>query len=428
MTTHPLLIRQARIIDPDSDYDAMGDVLVEGEVIAAIGPTLPAPIGADIVEANGLALIPGLIDLRVSVGEPGAEHRETLGSAGRSAVAGGVTTIALTPDTTPVIDQAALIHHLTTQGKARSPARILAVGALTKGLNGEELAEIGLMAEAGAAFFSQAQAPILRASVVKRCLDYARGFDALVSLRPQDASLAAGGVMAQGELAGRLGLKGVPALAEWIGLDRDLALAMAGHSRFLVDQVSSAGSLPRLAAAKRANPLIAASVSINHLLLNCLDIGDYRTFAKLDPPLREESDRLALIDAVESGLIDIVVSAHDPRPPEEKRVPFDEAAFGSIGVETLLSGLLALVAEEALSLRAALSAVTCNPAKLLRAPFGRIAIGAPADLALVDLTAPIVVDLEHLRSRSRNCALDGRRLQGRVAATFVAGRKVFERH
>ena len=415
----------ARLVDPATQFDGPGEVLVQGELILASGPQVAAPPEAIIINCDGHALMPGLIDLHVSTGEPGEEQRESLGTAGKAAVAGGVTTMVLQPDTQTVIDDAALVDFITRRGRDRSLARVLAAGALTVGLKGERIAELGLMADAGAVLFTNSDRPIVSTRIMQRCLSYASAFDALVASRPQDAFLSEGGMMNMGELASRLGLAGISSAAETIAANRDIQLAELTGAKLLLDMISSEATLPRIAAAKAQGLDVTASVSVHHLTLNENDLGDYRTFAKLSPPLRSEQDRLALIEGLKAGILDVIVSGHDPRPAEEKRLPFDEAAFGASALETLLPAALILYHEGLIELLDLVRAMTLAPAQILGLPQGRIAAGAPADLILVDLGFPIRFDASRMISKSRNSPYDGRTLQGKVLSTWVGGKKVF---
>lgn len=415
----------ARLVDPATQFDGPGEVLVQGEVILASGPQVAASPEAIVINCDGHALMPGLIDLHVSTGEPGEEQRESLSTAGKAAVAGGVTTMVLQPDTQTVIDDAALVDFITRRGRDRSLARVLAAGALTVGLKGERIAELGLMADAGAVMFTNSDHPIVSTRTMQRCMSYASAFDALVASRPQDAFLSEGGMMNMGELASRLGLAGISGAAETIAANRDIQLAELTGAKLLLDMISSEATLPRIAAAKAQGLDVTASVSVHHLTLNENDLGDYRTFAKLSPPLRSEQDRLALIEGVKSGIVDVIVSGHDPRPAEEKRLPFDEAAFGASALETLLPAALILYHEGLIELLDLVRAMTLAPAQILGLPQGRIAAGAPADLILVDLGFPIRFDASRMISKSRNSPYDGRTLQGKVLTTWVGGKKVF---
>lgn len=416
----------ARLLDPASDYDGPGAILVEdGRIVDVAHGVSNAPDGAEIIDASGLCLSPGLIDIRVRTGEPGAEPKETLKSAALAAAAGGVTTIVVQPDTDPAVDDPAMIDFIQRRGAALNLVNVRAAGAATQGLGGERMAEIGLMDEAGALYFTDGDRVIANSRTLMRVMSYATAFNALIACRPADPWLVEGAVAASGELATRLGLSGAPAVAERIGLERDLALVEQTGVRFLVDQISTEGALETLARARARGLEVAASVSINHLCFNELDIGDYRTFFRLDPPLRAESDRQALVEAVRDGLIDVITSAHTPAPAEDKRRPFAEAAPGAVGLETLLPAALTLNHEHGLDLLDVLRPLTHGPAALLGLGAGALTVGAPADLILFDPAAPVVIDADALRSKSKNTPFDGRRLQGRVQASYVGGRRVF---
>ena len=427
--SRPLALTNTRLIDPESGYDGPGAVVVQDGVIAEVvqGPTLQAGShDLELVDCNGALLAPGLIDIRVKTGEPGAETKETLKSAGRAAAAGGVTTMVVQPDTDPVIDEPAMVDFILRRARDTGLVHVYPAGAATKGLKGEEMAEIGLMHEAGARYITDADRSILDSRVLRRVMSYAKGFGAIVAHRPSDPFLTRGAAATEGEFAGRYGIPAGPAVAERIMLERDLALAELTGACLIVDQVTTRDALDTLSRAKLKGVKAFATCSINHLSFNELDIGDYRTFYKLNPPLRTEDDREALIEGLTDGLIDIVVSAHAPAPAEDKRLPFDEAAPGAVGLETLLPALLALHHERGLDLVQLLRAVTLAPANLLNLGCGRIAQGAPADLVLCDIDAPVVIDADALVSKSKNSPFDGRRLQGRVLRTLVGGRTVFE--
>ncbi len=338
----PIAFLGARLVDPETGYDGPGCLIAAEGVIAEVvrRPTYEG-LAADIevVDCQGAVLAPGLVDIRVKTGEPGAETKETLKSAARAAVAGGVTSIVVQPDTDPVVDEPSVVDFILRRARDIGLTKVYPAGAATKGLEGQHMAEIGLMREAGCVYITDADRPIVDSQVLRRVLTYAKGFGVTVSHRPADPWLSTG-VAHEGEFAARMGLAGIPAVAERIMLERDLALAELTGASLLVDQVSTAGALESLARAKAQGVAIHASVSINHLSFNEIDIGDYRSFYKLTPPLRTEEDRQALIEALASGLIDVVVSAHAPAPAEDKRLPFDEAAPGAVGLETLLPALL----------------------------------------------------------------------------------------
>ena len=418
------LIRNARLLCPANGMDEPGSLLVEDGVIAWVGADGPAD---ETIDAGGLCLAPGLVDLRVKTGEPGNEQKETLATASRAAVAGGVTSMVVMPDTNPVIDDVALVQFIANRGRETSKSRIYPAGALTKGLKGEAMAEMGLMSGSGAVFFTNGDLPVAEPSILRRTMAYAASCGAVVASRADDHSLARRGVMNSGSQAARMGLSGLPREAEWIGLARDLLLAEATGCRLLVDQVSTARSIEMIKAARARGVKVWASVAAHHLFFNELDVGDYLTYCKVNPPFRSEEDRQALIEALAAGEIDAVVSAHDPQPPEEKRLPFAEAAFGAAGLETVLSALLVLVQDERLSLLDALMPVTASPASIIGVPQGRLSEGAPADLILFDPDKPWLCEREHLQSRSLNSPFDGRRMVGRVMRTIIAGETVFTR-
>jgi dihydroorotase len=423
--TRPTLITNARLIDPAKNKVEDGAILFADQILD-IGAVSGAPDGAEIIDADGAHVAPGLIDMRVVIGEPGAEHKETFKSAGRAAAAGGVTTMVMMPNTTPVLDDQSLIDFVLRRGIDRSGGvRILPAAALTRHLDGELMTEIGLMAEAGAALFTNGDKPIVSSRVLRRALSYATSFGVLIAHRPEDPFLAEGGVMHEGELAARLGLPGIPAAAEVIMAERDLALAELTGGKLLLDMLSSGQTLASLKRAKERGVNAFASVNVHHLVLNEHDVDGYRTFAKLSPPLRAEDDRVALAQALGDGLIDVIVSGHDPRPAEDKRLPFEEAAFGAVGLETLLAGALTLYHKGDAPLNALIRAITQRPAELLKLPQGRLTKNAPADIILIDLGAPFRLDSDKLRSKSNNSPFDEKLMQGAVKRTFIGGKTVF---
>jgi len=426
MMNNIIIFTNARVIDPASDFDGNTQVMVDNGVITGIGDELSDELEAVIVDCDGHVLMPGIIDMRVSIGEPGEEHRETLRSAGNAAVSAGITTIVIQPDTNPPIDDASKVDFIKRRGRDHCLAKVLPCGASTTGLQGEKMAEIGLMTQAGAVMFANGYVAIKDTKVMQRLMAYSCAFDALIASRPQDPWLSKGGAVAQGELASRLGLSGISSNAETIFANRDISLAAATGARLMLDMVSSKNTIPLIETAKASGLDVFASVNIHNLCLNDNDIGDYRTFAKLDPPLRSETDRLALIKAIKDGIIDVIVSGHDPRPPEEKRLPFDEAAFGASALEALLPAALTLYHDGSLELLELMRPMTAGPANILGLAQGKIQIGAPADLILVDLGYPHRFDADQMRSKSKNAAFDGRLFQGKVLQTFVNGVKVYD--
>jgi len=423
----PTALLYARLIDPGTGLDETGGVLIEGGKILDLGPSVTAgSIGdAQVIDCGGHVLAPGLIDMLVFSGEPGHEHRETLSTTSRAAAAGGVTTIICMPNTEPVIDDVALVDFIMRRARDTARINVHPMAAMTKGLKSEEMAEIGLLRDAGAIAFTNGKTSLADAKMMRNVLAYAKDFGALIIHHLEEPTLAQNGVMNEGEVATRLGLPGIPREAETIMLERDLRLAELTGGRYHAGQISCRVSLDIIRAAKERGLPITCGVSINHLTLNENDIGPYRTFFKMRPPLRSEDDRAAMVEGIASGDIDVIVSAHDPQDADGKRRPFAEAADGAIGVETLLSAALRLYHDGGVDLSTLLRALTANPARLLGLPSGRLAKGAPADLVLIDLDTPFVVNPELLRTRSKNTPFDEARLQGRALMTLVAGRAVY---
>jgi dihydroorotase len=423
----PILFKNARLVDPASGREERGGLLAHDGVIQDLGRQVAEAADAQIIDCGGQVLAPGLIDMCAFIGEPGAAHRETLKSAGEAAAAGGVTTIVSMPETNPVLDDPAIIDFITRRARDTSIVNIRPSAALTKGLHGEEMAEIGLLKEAGAIAFTDGARSVRNAQVMRRALTYARDFDALIIHHVEDPDLVAEGVMNEGEFAARLGLPGIPHEAETVMLERDIRLVRLTGGRYHAAMISTADSAEIVAAAKARGLPVTCGVSINNLALNENDIGDYRTFLKLSPPLRHEDERQAMIQALADGTIDVIVSDHNPQDVETKRLPFAEAADGAVGLETLLSAALRLVHAGQVSLPVLLRALSTRPAEILGLPGGRLQRGAPADLIVFDPDAPYVLDKRQLKSLSKNTPFDEARLEGQVTTTMVAGRIVFNR-
>ena len=424
MSHAPIALINARLVDPAAGSETKGGVLVADGMIAAVGASVTRDqigSGATIVDCGGDVVSPGLIDMRVFVGEPGAEFRETIATASAAAAAGGVTTIIALPDTHPPIDDPAVVDFLRRRARDTARVRVLPSAALTKGLGGKEIAEYGLLKEAGAIAFTDGFHSIRNSQVMRRAMTYARDFDALVMHYAEDADLAGSGVMNAGELASRLGLGGIPVEAEAVTLDRDMRLVNMIRGRYHAALISTRMSLDVIARARAAGLPVTCGASINHLTLNENDIGHYRTFFKLAPPLRHEDDRRAMVAALADGLLDVIVSDHNPQDVDNKRLPFGEADNGAIGLETMLAAGLRLVHSGDVSLPRLLAAMTINPARILGLPQGRLEKGAPADLIRFDPDEPFVVDAAALHSRSKNTPFEDARLQGRVKLTLVAG-------
>jgi dihydroorotase len=417
----------ASVVAPAQGLRDKGGVLIEDGWILAAGPKVTresAGAGTAVIDCSGLTLIPGLIDMRVFTGEPGTEYRETLASASEAAAAGGVTTMIVMPYTQPVIDDAAIVDFIMRRARDTAMVRVAPMAAITKGLNGEMMTEIGGLKEAGAVAITDGVKAVANANVFRRALTYARDFDMLVVQHVEEPTLSAG-VMNASEIAGRLGLSGIPAMAEVIMLERDLRLVEMTGARYHASQISCAHSLEVIRAAKAKGLPVTCGVSIHHLSLNENDIGAYRTFFKLSPPLRTEEDRRALVEGIADGSIDVIVSSHDPQSADTKRLPFAEAAFGAIGLETMLSAALGLYHNETVSLPRLVEAMSSRPAEILGLKTGRLEAGAPADFALVDLTLSWTVKDELLRSRAKNSPFEHRTLEGRCVETVVAGRSVY---
>ena len=425
----PILLANARVIDPSRDLDILGDLLIADGVIREAKRGIGAagvPEGTEVIDCRGRVVAPGLIDMRAFIGEPGAGHRETLATAAQAAAAGGVTTIVCQPDTTPVIDDPAIVDFVLRRARDTAIVHVHPMAALTKGMKGKEMTEIGLLKAAGALAFTDGDKSVTNAQVMRRALTYAGDFDALIVHHTEDPDLVGEGVMNEGEYAARLGLMGVPRAAETIMLERDVRLLELTGGRYHAASLTCGESLDVLRRAKEEGLTITASASINHLTLNDNDIGPYRTFLKLAPPLRAEDDRTMLVGAVGSGLVDVIMSDHNPQDVETKRLPFAEAAPGAIGIETMLSAGLRLVHNEELSLITLLKAMSSRPAELLGLPGGTLRAGAPADVIVFDPDLPWVLDPTELKSKCKNTPFDEAKMQGRVVRTVVAGRTVYE--
>jgi len=425
----PILLANARLIDPSRGLDGPGDVLIADGTIRDARRGIGAagvPEGTDIINCAGKVVAPGLIDMRAFVGEPGAGHRETFASASLAAAAGGITTIVCQPDTSPVIDNSATVDFVLRRARDTAIVNIHPMAALTKGMKGEEMTEIGLLKAAGAVAFTDGDRSVTNAQVMRRALTYARDFGALIVHHTEDPNLVGEGVMNEGEFASRLGLMGIPPAAEAVMLERDMRLVALTGGRYHAASLTCAESLDILRRAREAGLEVSASASINHVTLNENDIGPYRTFLKLSPPLRSEDDRTALVAALSSGLIDVIMSDHNPQDVEVKRLPFAEAAAGAIGLETMLAAGLRLVHAGEVELKTLIRAMSTRPAELLGLPGGSLRPGAPADVIVIDLDTPWVLDPADLKSQCKNTPFDEARFTGRVARTIVGGRTVYE--
>ncbi len=421
------LFHNARIIDPSRGMDERGSVLVKDGIIAGSGASAMnqgAPDGANIIDCDGNLITPGLVDARVFIGEPGNEYRETIESAGLAAAAGGVTSLIMMPDTDPVIDSVALVEFVRRTARETSAVRVYPAAAITKGLEGDEMTEFGLLRQAGAVAFTEGRRTIANSLVLRRAMTYARDFESLITCETNDRHLGSG-VMNEGLFASWLGLPGIPVEAEIIPLERDLRLAALTGCAYHAAKISTGLGAGCIARSKNEGASVSAGVAIHNLALNEIDVGEYRTYYRLSPPLRSEDDREAMIDALKEGVIDIIVSSHDPQDADTKRLPFADAAVGAIGLETLLSAALRLHHSGEVPLQRLIETISTAPAKLFGLPGGTLKPGKPADLTLIDVDRPWVVKEQHIKSRSKNTCFENARLQGKVLKTMVAGRIVY---
>src|ERR1700756_1294863 len=421
-----LLFRRARLLDPESGLDDRGDLLIEGDRIAAVGGDLAAMgCDAEMVNGNGLCLAPGLVDMRVQLREPGAEHMESIETAGRAAAAGGVTTMVALPNTDPPVDDVSVVEFLARRAREVKLAKIHTYAAATKRIAGRDLTEMGLLSANGALGFTDGVRAVADALVMRRVLAYARTFDLLVLQHPEEPSLARAGEVSEGETATRLGLPAITPMAEVIMTERDLRLIEITGARYHVAHVSTAAGIDAVRRAKAQGLPVTCDTAPPYFSLNETAIGDYRTFAKLSPPLRSEWDRRAVVEGLRDGTIDAIASDHAPWDQDSKRLPFSSAAYGIVGLETLLPLALELYHNGHLGLLEVIRLLTWNPARLVHLPVGGLKPGAPADLILFDPDLPWRISTDDLRSKSKNAPFDGRPVQGRVRRTVVDGRTIF---
>jgi len=413
-----------RLVDPASGLDQPGQLLVQAGRIADFGPALGRP---DVLTIDGddAILCPGLVDMRAALGEPGYEYRETIASAAAAAASSGITTLAALPDSLPAIDDPALVRLLRARGEETRSLAILPYAAVTRGCQGKEMAEIGLLREAGAVAFTDGRRAIGDARMMRLALSYARGFGARIVQHPEDPALADGGAATEGELATRLGLPGIPAAAEAILVARDIRLAQLTGGALHFAHVSTAEALMLIRRAKRDGIDVTCDTAPPYFDLNETAIGDFRTYAKLSPPLRPEVDRVAVCEGLADGTVDAIASDHQPRDADDKRLPFALASPGGAGLATLLGVTLAQVHGNGLPLLRALDLLTAQPARVLGIDAGRLVKGAVADLCLFDLERIWKVEAGSLPGKAPNTPFDGRALEGRVVGTWKAGRRVF---
>jgi dihydroorotase len=417
------LFSNARLLDPASNRDGTGEVLVDDGKIVAVGTNLKRD-GAEIVDCGGHCLAPGIVDMRVQLREPGDEHQETMATGGKAAAAGGITTMVALPNTDPVIDELALVEFVARRSRDVGLTRIRTYAAATKGMRGKELTEMGLLAGADALAFTDGLRAIADAVVMRRALSYATNFDMLIIQHPEEPSLAGGGAMTSGEIATRLGLPGITPVAEVMMIERDLRLVEITGARYHVAHVSTGEAIDAIRRAKQRGLHVTCDTAPPYFALNETAVGDYRTFAKVSPPLRAEDDRRAVVEGLRDGTIDAIASDHAPQDQESKRLPFSSAASGIVGLETLLPLALELHHNGSVPLLRVLGALAQRPAEILRLPAGRLEPGLQADFVIFDLDKPWRIAVDAFLSKCRNSPFDGRPVQGAVLRTVVAGRVI----
>ncbi|MBO6816597.1 MAG: dihydroorotase [Rhizobiaceae bacterium] len=422
----PLVIRGGHVVDPSQDIDGHASILVEGKHIHAIGTDIDVPEDAEIIDADGKHVFPGLVDARVYVGEPGSEHRETIKSASKAAAAGGVTSFIMMPETDPVIDDVALVDFVRRAARDDARVRVYPAVSVTKGMKGKELTEFGLLQEAGAVMLTEGKRSLENNLTLRRALTYARDFGLVIAKETIDADLSANGVMNEGLTATHLGLPGIPREAEIITLERDLRIAALARGRYHAAKISTSDSAEIIAQYKRNGHDVTCGVSINHLTLNENDIGRYRTYLRLSPPLRNEDDRQAMIRALADGTIDIIVSSHDPHDADTKRFPFAEAAEGAIGLETVFAAAMRLYHNGEVPLTRLIDAMSTRPARIFGLPGGTLKPGAKADIIITDIEEPWVLHEEDIVSQSKNTTFEGERFSGRIVRTLVSGKTIHQ--
>lgn len=422
----PLVIRGGHVVDPSQDIDGPASILVEGKHIHAIGTDIDVPEDAEIIDAAGKHVFPGLVDARVYVGEPGSEHRETIKSASKAAAAGGVTSFIMMPETDPVIDDVALVDFVRRAARDDARVRVYPAVSVTKGMKGKELTEFGLLQEAGAVMLTEGKRSLENNLTLRRALTYARDFGLVIAKETIDADLSANGVMNEGLTATHLGLPGIPREAEIITLERDLRIAALARGRYHAAKISTSDSAEIIAQYKRNGHDVTCGVSINHLTLNENDIGRYRTYLRLSPPLRNEDDRQAMIRALADGTIDIIVSSHDPHDADTKRFPFAEAAEGAIGLETVFAAAMRLYHNGEVPLTRLIDAMSTRPAQIFGLPGGTLKPGAKADIIIADIEEPWVLHEEDIVSQSKNTTFEGERFSGRIVRTLVSGKTIHQ--
>tara|TARA_B100000700_G_scaffold13744_1_gene13721 strand:- start:1147 stop:2439 length:1293 start_codon:yes stop_codon:yes gene_type:complete len=421
----------ARIIDPKNDLDEIGGLIIDSNgLIKAVGKKVAngnLPAKAEKIDLKKQVLIPGIVDMRVFVGEPGYEYKENFRTLSNAALSGGVTSVVSMPNTSPTIDNVSMVDFLKRRGRDKSKINIFPAAALTKNTDGKHMTEFGLLKRKGIIGFTDGIKTVQDPQVMLRIMSFASQSGSLIMQHAQDNILSDGGLINEGEISTRLGLKGIPFLAEKIIVERDLSLLEEYFCRYHISQISSEKTVSVIKKAKNDGKIFTTGVSINNFSLNENDIGDFRTFLKLSPPLRTENDRSSLVKALNDGIIDVIVSDHKPEDEESKRLTFSQAATGASGIETLLPLSLELFHNKAIKLKTLIAAITSNPAKILKINKGNLDKGSEADLCILDINKPWVVEKNKLKSKSKNTPIENRKLQGVVLKTFVKGELSYER-
>ena len=418
----------AHIVDPYNSLNETGGMIInENGKIESIGKKVNKnniPSKEKFINLKGKHIFPGLIDMRVFVGEPGYEYKENFRTLSNAALSGGVTSVVTMPNTDPIIDNVSMVDFLKRRGRDKSKINIYPTASLTKNLEGRNMTEFGLLQSKGIIGFTDGVKTIQNTRLMSRIMKSAYDFNSLVIQHAEDYELAKDGMVNDGIISTKLGLQGIPDIAEKLIIERDLTLLEEYKCRYHISQLSSAKSIPIIDEKKQYLDF-SCGVSINNLSLNENDIGDFRTFLKLSPPLRMEDDRLALVEALKNKTINVIVSDHKPEDEEKKRLTFAQAATGSSGIETLLSLSLELYHNDSLKLETIIEALTCNPAKILKINKGNLSVGNDADFCIVDINDPWVVKKNNLISKSKNTSIENKKLQGKVTNTYVNGVELF---
>tara|TARA_B100000963_G_scaffold282702_1_gene251346 strand:+ start:259 stop:1548 length:1290 start_codon:yes stop_codon:yes gene_type:complete len=423
------ILTNVRIIDPSQRMDEIGNIIIDdkGKIKSVGKNTKVSDVSksAEKIDLKGFIAIPGIIDMKAFVGEPGYEYKENFRTLSEAALAGGVTSIVTMPNTKPIIDNVSMVDFIIRRGRDKAKVNLFPCASITRQAEGNQMTEFGLLKARGIIGFSDVNKTIQNTELMSRVMNYASDLDVLIMQHAEDYELSKNSCINEGEVATRLGLQGVSDIAERIIIERDLSLLSEFPCRYHINQISSKNSLNVIKKNKSNGIKFSTGVSINNLSLNQNDIGEFRTFLKLSPPLRSEEDRLALIDGVKNDLIDVIVSDHIPEDEESKRLPFAQSAKGSVGIETLLSLALELYHNDSLPLEKIIKCLTINPAKILKIDKGTLKKGADADLCIFDLEKPWIVKAESLKSKSKNTAIENRKLQGKVKLTLLKGEVVF---